>query len=660
MFVEPNKKEADSLHRLLTQDINDTLRMAAYRDLSIFYFDIDTDSGLYFIEKALPIAQRLQLKLWEADAWDLVGVISSTQGNYVKSLQAFNKALQIAEDPDSEKNIWRIGKFTNSGQPTMARLSMLCTVQSDMVSLFRATENDQEALSNTKLAIQIASEIEDYTVLSQCYRAMGDMYQQTNRLDSALRFYELSLTYSSKAGYHKYSNLSYDEIGNIYLKKKLIKPAMQSYRNSLRSSMEQNNKTGIGSTYILLAQYYHDVGLNDSALHYAKAGLKTHREVGRTPKLITAYTAMVSTYKQMGQPDSALTYLQMATDAKDSMLSLGKIKQLENIRFAEQQRLFEIEAAQKELQSRLRTNILLGSLVTLVVIAFFLYRNNRTKQKAKLKVEAAYDQLKSTQSQLIQSEKMASLGELTAGIAHEIQNPLNFVNNFSEVNAELIEELKAESSKPKAERNDQVMLEILETLKENELKVVQHGKRADAIVKGMLQHSRKSSGQKELTDINALCDEYLRLAYHGLRAKDKSFNAKFETHLDPSLPKINVVPQDIGRVVLNLINNAFYAVSERLKAESEKQDANYEPTVTVSTRSLANKIEIIVKDNGPGIPDSIKDKIFQPFFTTKPTGQGTGLGLSLAYDIVTKAHQGELKVNSAGNSGSEFIISLPY
>jgi signal transduction histidine kinase len=295
---------------------------------------------------------------------------------------------------------------------------------------------------------------------------------------------------------------------------------------------------------------------------------------------------------------------------------------------------------------------------TRATLARSAWLENQVAQRT-TELQNSLTQLKSTQSQLIQSEKMASLGELTAGIAHEIQNPLNFVNNFSEVNTELIEELKAESSKPKAERNDQVILEVLETLKENELKVVQHGKRADAIVKGMLQHSRKSSGQKELTDINALCDEYLRLAYHGLRAKDKSFNAKFETHLDPALPKISVVPQDIGRVVLNLINNAFYATSEKLKAEGEKQDSTYEPTVTVSTRSLGNKIEIRVKDNGPGIPDSIKDKIFQPFFTTKPTGQGTGLGLSLSYDIV-KAHGGELRADSVEGEGTVFTIEIPY
>jgi len=240
----------------------------------------------------------------------------------------------------------------------------------------------------------------------------------------------------------------------------------------------------------------------------------------------------------------------------------------------------------------------------------------------------------------------------SAGIAHEIQNPLNFVNNFSEVSNELIDEMNVELEKgdineAKAIAND---------VKQNLEKINHHGKRAADIVKGMLQHSRTSSGQKELTDINALADEYQRLAYHGLRAKDKSFNAKFETHLDPTLPKINVVPQDLGRVVLNLINNAFYAVSERLR--QAQPDIGYEPTVIVSTKNLGNKIEISVKDNGSGIPDSIKEKIFQPFFTTKPTGQGTGLGLSLSYDIV-KAHGGDITVDTRENEGTEFTIKLP-
>jgi signal transduction histidine kinase/ligand-binding sensor domain-containing protein len=266
-------------------------------------------------------------------------------------------------------------------------------------------------------------------------------------------------------------------------------------------------------------------------------------------------------------------------------------------------------------------------------------------------IEKAYNELKATQSQLIQSEKMASLGELTAGIAHEIQNPLNFVNNFSEINKELLQEMKEELEQGRIEDAKGIAKSIID----NEEKILFHGKRADSIVKGMLQHSRASSGVKEPTDINALADEYLRLAYHGLRAKDKSFNAAMKTDLDTSLGKVNVVPQDLGRVILNLITNGFYAVTEKKKSQLN----GYEPTVTVITRKTGDKVKITVQDNGNGIPDHIKDKIFQPFFTTKPSGQGTGLGLSMSYDIVTKVHGGKIDVDTRPGEGTSFIITIP-
>lgn len=282
--------------------------------------------------------------------------------------------------------------------------------------------------------------------------------------------------------------------------------------------------------------------------------------------------------------------------------------------------------------------------------AYSRYEDFNKLEAAKQQVEKTLTDLRAAQSQLVQSEKMASLGELTAGIAHEIQNPLNFVNNFSEVSTELVDEMKSEIDAG----NNEEAKEIAADLKQNLQKINHHGKRAGDIVKGMLQHSRSSSGQKELTDINALADEYLRLAYHGLRAKDKSFNSTMKTDFDNSLEKVNVIPQDIGRVVLNLITNAFYAVTEKKKAQPE----GYEPTVTVSTKQESAQVLISVSDNGNGIPDTIKEKIFQPFFTTKPTGQGTGLGLSLSYDIV-KAHGGDIKIESKESEGSVFIIKLP-
>ena len=275
-----------------------------------------------------------------------------------------------------------------------------------------------------------------------------------------------------------------------------------------------------------------------------------------------------------------------------------------------------------------------------------------TSRTAELK--QSLENLKATQSQLVQSEKMASLGELTAGIAHEIQNPLNFVNNFSEVNTELVDELKSEL----ATGNIQSATAIADNIKDNEEKISHHGKRADAIVKSMLQHSRTSSGQIELTDINALADEYLRLTYHGLRAKDKTFNVRFETDFDHGIGKINIVQQDIGRMLLNLINNAFYAASLPARGGLSEADNKKIPTVWLTTKREGNKVVISVRDNGPGIPTNTLDKIFQPFFTTKPPGQGTGLGLSLSYDIV-KAHGGEIKVETKEGDGTTFLVNLP-
>ena len=302
-----------------------------------------------------------------------------------------------------------------------------------------------------------------------------------------------------------------------------------------------------------------------------------------------------------------------------------------------------------------------GLLFITLAFSIHRYQQNRLimaeREKARIRelaqakeIEKAYGELKTTQAQLIQSEKMASLGELTAGIAHEIQNPLNFINNFSEVNKELIEEMEQEIENGSIQNLRTIAIDV----KNNEEKISHHGKRADAIVKGMLQHSRTSSGQKEPTDINALADEYLRLSYHGLRAKDKSFNATLQSGFDPSVANINMVPQDIGRVLLNLYNNAFYAVNEKKKQQTEK----YEPTVSVITKRTGDKLSISVKDNGNGIPQKLLDKIFQPFFTSKPTGEGTGLGLSLSYDII-KAHGGELKVESKEGEWAEFVVLIP-
>ncbi|HEV8504722.1 MAG TPA: ATP-binding protein [Chitinophagaceae bacterium] len=413
-------------------------------------------------------------------------------------------------------------------------------------------------------------------------------------------------------------------------------------------------------SYNSIAALYKERGPIDSATAYALKAITLEREINFRGALDAALLVS-EMYERQHRNDSALYYYKYAAETKDSMSSLTTIQQVQGIAFKEEmkehERRQQAVLEQSQYRNRAKVLIVLGVAVVLLSVALLLWRTNRHKQKANAllkkkneQIEQTLVQLRSTHAQLIQSEKMASLGELTAGIAHEIQNPLNFVNNFSEVTKELIDEMQKEMDKGNLDEAKT----ISNNVRDNEQKIISHGKRGDVIVKSMLQHSRTSSGKKEPTDVNALSDEYLRLAYHGLRAKDKTFNAKFETDFDPSVGKINIVSPDIGRVLLNLINNAFYAVNEKQKTENGK----FDPCVSVQTKKLNGQIEIIVKDIGNGIPQKVLEKIFQPFFTTKPTGEGTGLGLSLSYDII-KAHGGEIKVHTREGEGTTFKIDVP-
>jgi len=400
------------------------------------------------------------------------------------------------------------------------------------------------------------------------------------------------------------------------------------------------------------------------------------RSAGDIGNLSKGYNKLSALDSIRGNYKGAYENYKLYAAYRDSLQKKELEKKELQAAFDKKQAQQQIEKEKEDRRNSVRQILLFAFLLGFITIAttFFIAYKREQKGKnlvnvQKKEIETTLSELKSTQAQLIHSEKMASLGELTAGIAHEIQNPLNFVNNFSDVNRELIEELKNEKSNLKSEEQH----EILNDIDQNLEKISFHGRRADAIVRGMLQHSRTSSGQKELTDINALADEYLRLAYHGLRAKDKSFNAKLETDFDPSVGRINIVAQDIGRVILNLINNAFYAISDKAKLQSANLptpqgvlrtgQADYDPQVIIQTKRMSGKtngerVEISVSDNGNGIPKNIVDKILQPFFTTKPTGEGTGLGLSLAHEIV-KAHGGELKVETKEGEGTKFIIVIP-
>ncbi|MFY0686488.1 MAG: histidine kinase [Cyclobacteriaceae bacterium] len=407
----------------------------------------------------------------------------------------------------------------------------------------------------------------------------------------------------------------------------------------------------------------------DSAKIYLKKARILFAELNIPNGLIDANYQLSNIFKASDM-DSAFYYLSEAYAYKDSLTNVQKQSLVRNLNLDAEMELQEMEKERLLTANRYRIIGSAGFVTVVIVIAILLFRNNRQKHRANLALESALNDLKSTQTQLIHSEKMASLGELTAGIAHEIQNPLNFVNNFSEVNKELAEEIKEELDKGDIDEAKSIANDLIE----NEDKVTHHGKRAEGIVRSMLQHSRTGSGEKEPTDINALCDEYLRLAYHGFRAKDKSFNSEFKLELDESLPKISVVPQDIGRVLLNLINNAFQAVSENPshpepvegdEGTMTSRESDSKPLVTIATRTIPPSeggqrgVLITITDNGPGIPEHVRDKIFQPFFTTKATGEGTGLGLSMCYDIVTKGHGGTIEVDNTNPVGTIFSINIP-
>jgi len=515
---------------------------------------------------------------------------------------------------------------------------------------FAYSQKAEQALKYWKKALSLSNNYRRH-VHSTALNNLADCYNSFKLADSALPYIREAVRLDAEAGDSVSLASSFGTLGETYLELKQYDTAIKFLRLSLSLAKRKNISFAIANTLNSMSRLFFETSELDTALVYAYRSLA----YGQSDYLLSAmnnYDRLHEIFRLKYQPDSAYKYFQLTTNVRDSLLSMQKNQSIQILGFQEQFRQQEIKQAEKNYRIKLRTYALLTALGLFIILAIVFFRSTRQKQKAKTKIEKAYVELRATQSQLIQSEKMASLGELTAGIAHEIQNPLNFVNNFSEVNEELIKELKTQAA---AGNFDEVKA-IVSDIATNSEKINHHGKRAESIVKAMLQHSRTSSGQRELTDINALCDEYLRLAYHGLRAKDKSFNVNIKTDFDNSVGKRNIVPQEIGRLILNLINNAFYAVSEKAKLPSAP--GGYELLVVVSTKRLNGKVEIKIKDNGNGIPEKIVDKIFQPFFTTKPTGQGTGLGLSLAYDII-KAHGGEIKVNTKDSEGSEFVIQLP-
>lgn len=648
---------------------SDSIKQSACLDLIVYFNEVNRDSALFYIEQRHKIAKRIGYKLLEASVLSAKAYQKTQIGEYAEALKCIMQCLEITQDSGNhEINLWRISPFPSPGNE---RFVILSAAFHQMGLLMRETENLEKEIEYFKKALHLASEIKYVDRQMVSSMNVGSAYLRKGLLDSAL-YYGLKSDSIAQLptfkGFFRGRNLA--NLGDVYFKMNDFQQAKSYYLKGLEWSVKLNNQFNVAVIKHKLIILLLREKKTDSALYYAKDNLTLIQLLKNGANfqlnLSNAYEDIYLAYQQKNMRDSAYKYLNLAFHFKDSLhkIRVANLSAFQNVSFDEAIRLKNIEKNRIEAEAKIRTYSLIAGLIIASFVGIILYRNNLQKKKSNLllkeqkeeielqkkQVEIAMEQLQSTQAQLVQSEKMASLGELTAGIAHEIQNPLNFVNNFSEVSNELIDEMQNELDKGDIDEAKAIASDIQHNLS----KIAHHGKRADSIVKGMLQHSRSDTGKKELTDINTLCDEHLRLSYHGLRAKYSSFNAAFATEFDTTVGQLNIVPQEIGRVLLNLLNNAFYAVNQK----SQKGIIDYTPKVFVKTKRTGERVKISIEDNGMGIPDSIREKIFQPFFTTKPTGEGTGLGLSLSYEIVTKGHGGKLWVESNAEGGSEFVILL--
>ncbi len=643
----------DSLQRRLTQPLPDTVRVLLLDQLARSLMYAKPFAAMQYAQDGLALATRTGYRHGEARVLNRIGTIFRLTGNYDRSLEAHLSSVGVASATHD--------------------LDALARTYNNLGNLYVEQNNWPKAIDYFQKARRLAIQLGDSVLQQTVLLNLGFNYASKNQLDSALTYtqtaYALALRLKNPDLQTELLNL-----GNVNKQLGEYRQALVYYRKSIPHGLALNNGRVLSQTYFEMANVFRQQNQPDSAIFYAKKALAVAQASNLPLNTIYAGKLLTNLYEP-ANPRQALAYTRLAAVAKDSLINSEKAKNFQNIEFNERMRSVDVQRLEEAHQTRMLLYGLGGGICAFMLVALVLYRNNRNKQRAnrllqaqgteldtqRRKAETALTDLKATQAQLIQQEKLASLGELTAGIAHEIQNPLNFVKNFSEVSVELLNELGQERSKG-TDRDQALEADLLSDLSQNLQKIGQHGQRASSIVRGMLEHTRASTGHREPTDLNALTDECLRLAYHGHQAKAKpgstGHNATLQTNFDTYLGLVNVVPQDVGRVLLNLYTNAFYAVQERANSPQPPNGVPYQPTVTVSTYQEAGQAVVCVRDNGMGMTDAVMAKIFQPFFTTKPTGEGTGLGLSLAYDIITKGHGGTLSVASREGEGSTFTIRL--
>jgi two-component system, NtrC family, sensor kinase len=618
----------------------------------MYCIEENDDSAIYLLTRSIGIIERNGYALDLGRFYSELGNSYRNKGNYHQALQLLQSALVLYEREKDE-----YGKAV--------ALVNVAAIYNDLNEL----EKSAAVYEN---AMELAEKNHFLNVTIYCTSNLASLALSNKTYELCVRYATKAAALAATAGDQSIRAASLSKAARALYFLNHIPEALEMGRQAIAVADSSSQPFVQLQAYSAFASFRMRQHQYKAAIMLYEKGISLSKSDFYNSVTGDAYEDLSAAYLAIGQPARALVAFQKFDQIKDSIRSKENIekgtKLSMNDEFDKKQAVARIEQDKlNAVASRIKNQqvfaiLVLGIVVlAVVIIALIQFRNNRHKQKANkqlgeqnARIEKNLVELRSMQTQLIQQEKMASLGELTAGIAHEIQNPLNFVNNFADLNRELIDELVAERGKPAPSRDEAMENDLISDIKANDEKISQHGQRAAAIVKGMLQHSRKGSGQMEATNINSLCDEFLALAYLGWRAKEKDFFLQINKDFDEGIGQVRIIPQDIGRVLLNLFNNAFYAVAERKK----KYAVGYEPTLTVTTKKSGSMTHIIISDNGMGIPAAIKNKVFQPFYTTKPTGLGTGLGLSLSYDII-KSHGGAIELRSDEGVGTQFVISIP-
>ncbi|OOG70477.1 tetratricopeptide repeat protein [Algoriphagus sp. A40] len=672
---------------------SDTTYLNKANELGFVFAESSPDSAVVFLEKQLQLCRKANYEKGEAEALKIYGNALQNMGDFKGSLSYYNEALKIAEGISGQKLVpgilnniglvnYNLGKYaealnnfyeaikgadqTNDANVKAAALNNVALIYFEQDKLEEAKEKYREMLA-------IYQEIGNQGRIILAYNNIGDVELKQNNPSEALKNLKIAHQSAIELNSPEFVEMTSRTLADIYSALDSVSIAEDLYQQSI--SMSRDNGYGVPYAHSLigLAKLNYKKGELIQASDLAKEGLAQAEKMAQPMQMRNAHELLAKIFEDEGNYKEALTSFQQFKFYNDSINTSHSQRLTATLESEYEFSKKTLEYEKASLRQRWIIFSAFAGLIAFLIILLLGYRNKKHLDKAyhslqektheiafkNGELETTLKQLKSTQSQLIQSEKMASLGELTAGIAHEIQNPLNFVTNFSELSTGMIQEIREERVKNPTAQDQQLIDEILSDIQVNLGKIHHHGKRADAIVKGMLEHSRSSTGEKVPTDIQPLINECLRISSHGFRVKDNSFSAEFTTDMEPGLPKIMLVPQDISRVLLNLFNNAFYACAN---PDFRKENPNLKPQVKVTVSRVEKDsnpfLKVTITDNGSGIPNSIIDKIFQPFFTTKPTGDGTGLGLSLSYDIV-KAHGGELKVNSVPGEFTTFTIFLP-